>query len=164
VIQEYDPSSTHPISFDHSRPASDPLPNFNFISPTLKRERRRVKSSWKIKAKKNMKGLRKVVAKIFSHRDTPEGEKHPTLVDNDETRANRASEAAKLEQPPSHPTPNDVEDTPLLPPPAISLEATLVGSSSGSSGFKRWVNRILHPIPVAHVLVGKNRKPIDLTA
>lgn len=74
------------------------------------------------------------------------------------------------EQP--HLIPNNVRDAPLPSPAAISPAATLVGSSthqkgigtSPNSGFKRWVNRLLHPIPVVQVLVGDDRKTLDLTA
>ncbi|OJA16524.1 hypothetical protein AZE42_00639 [Rhizopogon vesiculosus] len=203
VVREQDNSSIRPISFSKCRPSSDPLPNFNFISPTLKRQRHQAQSPWRIKAKKSMQGLQKVAAKIFSRRPTSETWRSATtLVGNDNMRAEYASGPAGVstnsmfqhhmrrdspldehvhesfiddiakEKP--RPTPNNVRVTPSPSPAVISSGTTLVGSathqspkkvrSSPSSGFKRWIHRLLHPVPVTHVLVGDERKTLDLTA
>lgn len=193
-------TSTCSISFGQCGPASDPLPRFNFISPTLKRQRRRARTTWKVKAKKNMQGLQKIAYKIFSHRPIHVRDRSAATLVGDEMHGNRAFGAgevssnlfkhhARRRDPPLGenvrasfipginrgqrpcPTPNNVRVTPSPSPAAISLGATFVGSPSHkgtgsfpSPGFKRWINRLLHPLPVAHVLVGDKRKTLDLTA
>jgi hypothetical protein len=70
---------------------------------------------------------------------------------------------------------NNLGITTLPSPATASPNVTLVaspthlspkgiGSPSRSSGFKRWVSRLWHPIPRAHVMVGDERKTLDLTA
>ncbi|OAX43751.1 kinase-like protein [Rhizopogon vinicolor AM-OR11-026] len=182
VVREQDNSSIHPISLGKCRPSSDPLPNFNFISPTLKRQRRQAQSHWRMKAKKSMQGLQKVAAKIFSRRPTSEMRRSATtLVGNDNMRRDspldeyvHESFIDDIAKEKPRPTPNNVRVTPSPSPAAISSGATLVGSAthqspkkvrlSPSSGFKRWIHRLLHPVPVIHVLVGDERKTLDLTA
>ncbi|KAG2347061.1 kinase-like protein [Suillus weaverae] len=61
--------------------------------------------------------------------------------------------------------------SPATPSPNATLVASPthlspkgIGSPSRSSGFKRWISRLWHPIPSAHVMVGDERKTLDLTA
>ncbi|KAG2035614.1 kinase-like domain-containing protein [Suillus americanus] len=224
-----------PISLGQCEPSNDPLPNFNFISPVLKRERHRAQALWRIKAKNGIQGLHKIVAKLFSRPPAPEKKEQQTtrpvcattrttLVDGDEIRANWASGAAEISRALSNwsfrhflrrnapldegvpqPQPYDnysgpvpvrslesfirrvdrrekprpgrknLPDTPSSSPATPSPNATLVasatclspkgiGSPSRSSGFKRWITRLWHPIPSAHVMVGDERMTLDLTA
>ncbi|KAG1760295.1 kinase-like domain-containing protein [Suillus occidentalis] len=214
VVEEKDIPSTVPISLAQCEPSNDPLPNFNFISPVLKRERRHAQALWRIKAKNCIQGLQKVTTKLFSRQLAPEtkGQQIPrpacatpgtTLVDGDETRANWASGAAEISRASSNWSRrhflrlpvrslesfirrvdrgerpregrNNLRITPLPSPATASPNVTLVaspthlspkghGSPSRSSGFKRWVSRLWHPIPRAHVMVGDERKTLDLTA
>ncbi|KAG0699071.1 kinase-like domain-containing protein [Suillus ampliporus] len=232
VVEEQDISSTVPISLGQCEPSNDPLPNFNFISPALKRERRNAQALWRTKAKSGIQGLQKFAVKLFSRRPAPEkkeqGPTRPacattvsTLVDNDEIRANWASGAAEVSHASSNwsfrhymrrnaplgedvpprdkysgtvplrrlesfirgvdqrerrrPTPRNLRFTPSPSPATASPDVTLVaspthqspkgiGSPSRSSGFKRWISRFWHPIPTANVMVGDERKTIDLTA
>ncbi|KAG2073916.1 kinase-like protein [Suillus decipiens] len=234
VAEEKYAPSTVPISLAQCEPSDDPLPNFNFISPVLKRERHRARALWRIKAKNGIQGLQKIVAKLRSRPPALEKKEQPitcptcattgtTLVDGDEIRANWASSAAEtscassnwsfrhflrhnaplgegvLQLQPcdnySGPVPVrslesfirrvDQGEKPrpgrknlrLTPSPSSvtpSPNATLVtspthllpkgiGSPSRSSGFKRWISRLWHPIPSAHMMVGDERKTLDLT-
>lgn len=235
VVEEKDAPDTAPISLGQCEPSNDPLPNFNFISPVLKRERHRAQALWRIKTKSGIQGLQKIVAKLFSHPPAPETKEQQitrpacattgtTLVDGDEIRANWASGAAEISRTLSNwslrhflrrnaplgegvPQPQPCDDysgpvpvrslesfirrvdrrekprpvrknlrvTPSPSPATPSPNATLVasptylspkgiGSPSRSSGFKRWISRLWHPIPSAHVMVGDERKTLDLTA
>lgn len=235
VVEEKDTPSTVPMSLGQCEPSNDPLPNFNFISPVLKRERHRAQALWRIKAKNGIQVLQKIAAKLFSRPPPPEKKEQQTtgpacatigttLVDGDELRANWASGAAEISRASSNwsfrhfvrrntplgegvpqPQPCDNYSGPvpvrslesfirrvdrrerpcpgrkslhvtLSPSPATpSPNATLVASPthlspkgicspSRSSGFKRWISRLWHPIPSAHVMVGDERKTLDLTA
>lgn len=235
AVEEKDTPFTVPMSLGQCEPSNDPLPNFNFISPVLKRERHRAQALWRIKAKNGIQVLQKIAAKLFSRPPPPEKKEQQTtgpacattgttLVDGDELRANWASGAAEISRASSNwsfrhfvrrntplgegvpqPQPCDNYSGPvpvrslesfirrvdrrerpcpgrkslhvtLSPSPATpSPNATLVaspthlspkgiGSPSRSSGFKRWISRLWHPIPSAHVMVGDERKTLDLTA
>ncbi|KAG2159422.1 kinase-like domain-containing protein [Suillus bovinus] len=236
VVKEKDTPSTVPMSLGQCEPSNDPLPNFNFISPVLKRERHRAQALWRIKAKNGIQALQKIAAKLFSRPPAPEKREHQasrpactttgiTLVNDDETRANWASGAAEISRASSNwslrhflrrnallgeecvPQPQPCDNysgpvpvrslesfirridqaerprpgrknlriTPSPPSATPSPNATLVaspthlspkviGSPSRSSGFKRWISRLWHPIPSAHVMVGDERKTLDLTA
>ncbi|KAG2134098.1 kinase-like domain-containing protein [Suillus clintonianus] len=228
-------TTTVPISLGQCEPSNDPLPNFNFISPALKRERHRAQALWRVKAKSGIQGLQKIAAKLFSRRPAPEKKEQQaarpacattvtTLVDGDEIRANWASGAAEISCPSSNwsfrhfmrrnapldqgvPQPQPCDNysgpvpvrrlesfisridrgerprpgrrnlrvTPLPSRATASPNATLVASPthlspkgiaspSRTSGFKRWISRLWHPIPSAHEMVGDERKTLDLTA
>lgn len=69
------------------------------------------------------------------------------------------------------PSPATASHSPATASPNVTLVASPthlspkgIGSPSRNSGFKRWVSRLWHPIPSAHVMVGDERKTLDLTA